>query len=339
MLYTPKSQGKIQFYCSRLIANKLPCRSYQTKIDSLLLRCERAGQLADIVERVNYYFPDQEKFTVSNSACNYHAIPKKPSAYYYDMRALGKRFPTQMKYDVNFGDNKDPHSLATIVKSRPIRAPMDRCVLLKLNSVRHFQFVTDTQPHQEKLPQLVWRGKVKPGHHSNRDWVINQFGNHSKCNVAPSNDLSDQVENAVPANYMSREEQLRHRFVLSVEGNDVATNLKWIMASNSLCFMRRPRYETWFMEGRLEAGKHYVELQDDFTDLPEKIEYYLANPGEAEEITHNAQAYVQQFFDDDRELLIQLMVLFKYLYLSGQLTSETESALRPVTQIMPTLAT
>jgi hypothetical protein len=74
--------------------------------------------------------------------------------------------------------------------------------------------------------------------------------------------------------FMSIEEQLQHQFVVSVEGIDVATNLKWIMASNSLCLMRRHRFETWFMEGALVPGYHYVELADDHSDLPEKIRYY-----------------------------------------------------------------
>ena len=44
-------------------------------------------------------------------------------------------------------------------------------------------------------------------------------------------------------------EQLEYKFVLCLEGNDVATNLKWVMSSNSLAVMPKPRYETWFMEG------------------------------------------------------------------------------------------
>ncbi|TOQ08578.1 glycosyl transferase family 90, partial [Vibrio parahaemolyticus] len=72
--------------------------------------------------------------------------------------------------------------------------------------------------------------------------------------------------------------------ILSLEGMDVATNLKWIMSSNSLCFTPKLRYETWFMEGKLKAGVHFVQVKDDFSDLDEKMDYYLEHPDKAEEI-------------------------------------------------------
>lgn len=117
---------------------------------------------------------------------------------------------------------------------------------------------------------------------------------------------------------MSIREQLEYRFVISVEGNDVATNVKWIMASNSLCLMTRPEYETWFMEGRLVPGHHYVQLRDDYADIEEKIAYYTEHPDEAESIIRNAKAYVRQFMDREREFLISLLVMDKYFRMSGQ---------------------
>ena len=58
----------------------------------------------------------------------------------------------------------------------------------------------------------------------------------------------------------------------------MASNLKWVMSSNSVAVMPRPRYETWFMEGSLVPGYHYIEIKTDFSDLIEKMEYYNAHP-------------------------------------------------------------
>lgn len=33
------------------------------------------------------------------------------------------------------------------------------------------------------------------------------------------------------------------------------------------------------MEGRLEAGRHYIGIRDDFEDLEEKIRWYAAHAG------------------------------------------------------------
>ena len=91
------------------------------------------------------------------------------------------------------------------------------------------------------------------------------------------------------------------------------------MASNSLCFMPRPRFETWFMEGRLEPWRHYVPLRDDCADIEEKMDYYATHTDEALEIIANAQRHVAQFKDRQRERLVSLLVARKYFELSGQL--------------------
>ncbi|MDE4959522.1 glycosyl transferase family 90, partial [Francisella tularensis subsp. holarctica] len=58
--------------------------------------------------------------------------------------------------------------------------------------------------------------------------------------------------------FLSIQDQIKYKYIVSIEGYDVATNLKWIMNSNSLCFMNKPKYETWFMEGTLIPNHHYV---------------------------------------------------------------------------------
>lgn len=114
---------------------------------------------------------------------------------------------------------------------------------------------------------------------------------------------------------MSLYEHLDYKFILALEGNDVASNLKWVMSSNSLAVMPRPRFETWFMEGRLRPGYHYVEIADDFADLEEKMDYYIGHPEEAEAIVRHAHEWVNQFRDGERERLVSLLVLEKYLRL------------------------
>ena len=118
---------------------------------------------------------------------------------------------------------------------------------------------------------------------------------------------------------MSINEQLQYKFILSIEGNDVATNTKWIMSSNSLCFMTKPKFETWFMEGRLKPNYHYVLVKDDYSDLEEKVQYYISNPAEAKNIISNANKYTAQFLDKKSEDWLNLKVLESYFKLSGQM--------------------
>ena len=116
-------------------------------------------------------------------------------------------------------------------------------------------------------------------------------------------------------------EHLYYKFIIALEGNDVASNLKWVMSSNSLAVMTRPTCETWFMEGTLVPGVHYVEVKEDFSDLEEKLLYYINHPDEAQQIINQAHSYIAQFKDEKREELIQLMVMNRYFSLSGQMLS------------------
>jgi glycosyl transferase family 90 len=117
---------------------------------------------------------------------------------------------------------------------------------------------------------------------------------------------------------MTIKEQLQHKFILAIEGNDVATSTKWIMSSNSLLFMRKPRVETWFMEGRLIPDYHYVMVADDYSDLESLVEYYIDHLEEAERIIKNCSQYVEQFNTPLVEDWLSLKVLEQYFEKSGQ---------------------
>ena len=134
------------------------------------------------------------------------------------------------------------------------------------------------------------------------------------ANTAHKSDLPSEWNKPLITLY----DHLHYKFVICLEGNDVASNLKWVMSSNSIAIMPKPKYETWFMEGRLQAGVHYIEIKDDFSDLEEKIQYYSQHIDEAEVIIRNAHEFVHQFFDHTREELIAILVMQKYFEMTGQ---------------------
>lgn len=197
------------------------------------------------------------------------------------------------------------------MKSRPIGDHNARSVVMKLNVLRHYFIPRDRTAFEDKLPTAAWRGGG-PRNRRRADFVA-RWGDH------PGFDIAFADYRRMPEKFVTVQQLLRHRYLVSIEGNDVATNLKWIMASNSLCLMSRPTMETWFMEGRLQPGVHYVELRSDFEDLAEKVDHYETHPDEACEIVAHANAWVKRFLDGPRERLINLLVLQKYFEMTGQL--------------------
>jgi len=163
---------------------------------------------------------------------------------------------------------------------------------------------------------LVWRGKA--GVVGRVDFVRDNFKN-PLFDIGQTNSPEKGGDPLWQKGFTSIAEQLEYKCILSIEGFDVASNLKWIMSSNSLCFMKKPIYETWFMEGRLLPDFHYVQLNDDYSDIEDRVNYYLGHPEKSLEIIRRANLYCDQFKDRKRETLISLLVMKQYFEQSGQL--------------------
>lgn len=308
------TNSKFLFYAANALRELLPARYYQSKLPTKLAMLEKYDKRY-IQQRVQYYLKHMTPFTLDpdKSVAVGQFKKQKPSAYYYDLKEYLVYFPQHLQITYRFGDDTTVEAHPFLVKARPIHGNNANAVLFKLNKVRHFNFITDPIPFTEKKDQLVWRGAVYKQH---RREFIKQFYNHPLCNVGQTNKPAEDVP--WQKGFMSIAEQLKYKFILCIEGNDVATNLKWAMSSNSLCIMTKPKFETWFMEGTLQPGVHYVEVKEDYSDLEEKIRYYSENTDEAQAIIKNAHAYVAQFQDKAQEDLIALLVLKKYFELSQQ---------------------
>jgi len=309
---------RIGFHLRGVARNAVPRPIYVARRRRLFSESEPRFDGA-IAERVNYYnaMPDGP---LPPEAVPISKLPLDKSYYYFDLTEHTNHFPGELAVNYLFGDITTVPPVPTIVKSRPIDADNRNSVILKLNRFRHYYWKEDRLDFRAKKKSAVWRGGM---FNPVRRALVTRFTDHPRLDIGY---VGRPKPPLVPKAFMPMEEQFRYRYILSVEGNDVATNLKWIFASNSLCMMPRPRIETWFMEGRLLPGVHYVELRPDFDDLEEKVDYYDRHEDEAIGIVANAKAHFRPFLDKRREELIALLVLQKYFERTGQLPPEPFSA-------------
>lgn len=237
------------------------------------------------------------------------------NTYIFDAAKILRHFDPTLRFGYIFGDTRIVPEIPKIVKSRPIGSDNENSVILRLNQIRHFHFVEDSLPFERKKAAAVWRGKrsKKPA----RVELLTRFAHHPRFDIGDSDPR--RRDDPWYKGFLTIPQQLNYKFILSVEGNDVASNLKWILASNSLCLMPRPRFETWLMEGTLIPDYHYVLLKDDFSDLEEKVDHYSRHTEEALAIVRNANRYIAPFKDLRREELLGLLVMKKYFELSGQM--------------------
>ena len=241
-------------------------------------------------------------------------LGKKLKTYFLDSKQIIRYFPQHWRAAFLFGDVTHVPLLPTIVKSRPIGDGNENSVLLKLDKVRHFTFTKDRMNLAQKSDSLVWRGHA---HNDRRVSFIRKYQHHPMCDVGQ---INQDVNSDIVKPRLTIDEHLKHKFILCLEGNDVASNLKWVMSSHSIAVMPKPKFETWFMEGRLEAGKHYICIAEDFSDLEQKLQYYINHPHEAAGIVQHANDYIAQFKNEPRELRIAIRVMQKYFTCTGQIS-------------------
>lgn len=100
--------------------------------------------------------------------------------------------------------------------------------------------------------------------------------------------------------YTSMKDQLTFKYILMLEGNDVATGLKWQLVSNSVVFMAKPTTVSWLMEDVLVPFVHYVPLKDDYSNIIEMVHWARNNDEKCKWISAQATEYMQRLWMSDR---------------------------------------
>jgi len=311
-----RTSEKVFYYARNAARDIVPQALFRRR---LAVRLEKARLCDEAARRrLNYYNKLQDGFAPSANAMRISKLPFTPTMYYYDLKEFARYFDTGLLIDIEFGDVRNVPKVPTIVKDRPIRDDDKNAVIMKLDKFRHFQMPADAIPFGDKLPAVVWRGDLN---NPIRTRFLQAVRDLPFCD-AGSHKPNAPAEYAKP--FLSIGQHQRYRYIVSLEGNDVATNLKWILNSKSLCLMPPPTYETWFAERQLEANVHYVPLEPDFSDVAEHVAYFERNPARAERIIAAANAYCRTFANEQTEQAISLLVLYKYFVLSGQLKPDAE---------------
>lgn len=318
LLYKLRSgkNPKFIYYSVNMFRLLVPKFFFQIRLQSKLASVSRRKDSEYIRQRVNYYnkLSDEVKLPTSAGCLSEHKIGRQ-KVYFFDTYQYTRWFSNSFHWGFCPGDVTYIPEYPSIVKSRPLADNNENSVVMKLDKVRHFIFVNDKKSFTEKKDMAIFRGKVKGK--ASRKKFMEMYFHHPMC------DLGDVSKNTTdPEEWQTEKKTIRehldYKFVMALEGNDVASNLKWVMSSNSIAVMPRPTCETWFMEGTLIPNYHYIEIKADFSDLEERLNYYIEHIDEAQEIIKHAHEYVAQFKNRERENLISLLVLDKYFKMTGQ---------------------
>ena len=316
MLHSGKN-SKWKYYLASYCRTAVPACFLHSRLPHLLEKAARRPDYDYMLARRDYYNRLSEDTPLGPDCPSIAEIERgRQKVYWFDTMRYARYFDPDLRLRLLPGDVVEAAPYPAITKTRPVDGDNANSVLLKLNHVRHFIFVDDKQPFATKADTALFRGRL-----ANKDTrlrFLEMYYGHPMVDAGDVGRRNDAHPEWLRPK-LTLAEQMRHKFILTLEGNDIASNLKWVMSPNSIAIMPRPTTESWFMEGSLIPGKHYIEIAPDLSDLPEKLSHYLSHPDECEKILSNAHAYIDQFRDTTRESLISLLVLEKYFRATGQM--------------------
>lgn len=206
-------------------------------------------------------------------------------------------------------------------------------VLWRLNTyiepsraIGHAGRVEDGLQFEDKKPVVYWRGGMTGSRwldpfqrtgvlsiNTAADFVDNaEHYSRFKAALISKNSHAFDLKLAVPGAEMETKpwlgeldvlgdivppaQQLEHKYMLCLNGNDLASNLYWVLSTQSVAFKEDTAYEC-LPDYFLKPWVHYVPIARGLADLQEKFDFCQANPGICKTIIENANHAYNQIID------------------------------------------
>jgi hypothetical protein len=123
------------------------------------------------------------------------------------------------------------------------------------------------------------------------DVGITQYTSHLKYKSVSDIAKAEKVSPVVPK--LSWNEQSHFKYIIHVDGNVVAYRLLKSMLTKSVILRVKSDFIHW-CDDKLQAGKHYIEIQEDLSDLKEKVEWCKNHDSECKKIAKNGYNFAKK---------------------------------------------
>lgn len=146
---------------------------------------------------------------------------------------------------------------------------------------------TDDGEFRSSHPQLAWRGSATVGSADVRKRLLDisngkEWSNVQAVDWSNITDLNDK--------WMTIEDHCRYMFVAQTEGHAWSGRMKYLLNCRSILMAHKLHWIELYHHLLVQSGpeQNYVQLNADFSDLEEKMDYYLSHIDEAEHIADNS---------------------------------------------------
>lgn len=172
---------------------------------------------------------------------------------------------------------------------------------------------------EQRLPTAFWRGTPSPGLPSIRSRTVETLlSTHHNVRFHRGGCASyceDQLPDHYFGHYCDLPEQFHYKYLLILDGNQIASNHMWVFGSGAVPIMiTHPDNHFWF-QPFLKPMVNYVPVQYDLTDLESTLEWLQTHDNEAKSIMEGAlhlaatlfsSAGQQQYLEKEVDRLLHL---------------------------------
>lgn len=119
---------------------------------------------------------------------------------------------------------------------------------------------------------------------------------------------------------VSPQDSLEYKYLIDVDGYTCAwSRLYWALLSNSVVFKQLSNNIEWYY-GILRPYKHYIPINEDCSDLPQKIKWAKENDRKVRQIAQQATIFAKRHLSEEMIYLYLYWVLMRYSELQRFIT-------------------
>ena len=188
-------------------------------------------------------------------------------------------------------------------------------------------------PWENRLSQMVWRGGTNDGVYTPDNWTeiprgtLVHLANTKHPDLINANFsvyypwvVRDQnfFISKIPPSSLLPTTQMEYKYQIDIDGITATfTSLSWKLLSGSVVFKQQSDNIMWFHPA-LEPWKHYIPVDRNLQDVPDKIMWALEHDEESHQIADNGRQFALTHLMPEHILLYCYLALCKYASLQRE---------------------
>jgi hypothetical protein len=146
-------------------------------------------------------------------------------------------------------------------------------------------------PFSHKINKVVYAGQNRGG---NKNFIKRRDIQITQREYFRSDAVSK--ENVICGGWIDRTDMIYYKYILDIDGEAATWDATaWKLNSGSLIFKTQSAWKQWFHSMYIK-GVHFIEIEEDFSDLQEKFAWCESHQEECLQMIQNSKALFQKVY-------------------------------------------